>query len=109
MWSSILKLFWCAMDNIILMGGEYWHFYYRPEGNDNFMGCGLDGYTIGVACKPNEFDADAMKEIILDCIKTIDESCKIADFKYAGTYPFNDAYGRISSDIWVANIETIYV
>lgn len=86
-----------------------YNFYYRPAGMDNFMGSDIKGYVCGIACMPGYYTKEEMEKIIDKHLKMENENFNIADLTYVGTYPFNDKYGTISSDVWVANIETIYV
>ena len=84
--------------------GEYAHFDYRPFGVDRYMGSNVEGYNIGVCSEPKRYDIEQMTEIIHKIVTEMGNDFRVNDITYIGTYPFNDAYDRVSSDVWVARL-----
>ena len=83
---------------------EYVHFDYRPSGIDGYMGSTIKGFNIGVCSNPVPHIKEQMPAIIHKIVAEMGNDFKAEDITYVGTYPFNDEYGRISSDVWVARL-----
>lgn len=83
---------------------EYIHFDYRPFGVDGYMGSTVSGYNIGVCSAPYQGVRERIKDTICNIVAGMGTGFGVEDITYIGTYPFNDPYGRISSDVWVARL-----